>query len=45
MQETRVGKTPGEGTGDPLQHSCLGIPWAEGPGGLQALEGQESDTT
>ena len=26
------GRFPGEGNGNPLQGSCLGIPWAEEPG-------------
>ena len=26
----------GEGNGNPLQYSCLEIPWTEGPGGLQS---------
>ena len=26
----------GEGNGNPLQYSCLKIPWAEKPGGLQS---------
>ena len=28
------GRSPGEGHGNPLHYSCLGIPWAEEPGGL-----------
>ena len=28
--------SPGEGSGNPLQYSCLGIPWTEDPGGLQS---------
>ena len=33
------GRSPGEGNGNPLQHSCLGkIPWTEEPGGLQFME-------
>ena len=27
----------GEGNGNPLQYSCLGIPWIEEPGGLQSM--------
>ena len=31
------GKSPGEGHGNPLQHSCLKkVPWTEEPGGLQS---------
>ena len=29
------GRSPGEGNGNPLQYSCLKIPWTEEPGGLQ----------
>ena len=28
------GGSPGEGNGNPLQYSCLGIPWTEEPVGL-----------
>ena len=28
------GRSPGEGNGNPLQYSCLRIPWTEGPGRL-----------
>ena len=28
-------RSPGGGHGNPLQYSCLGIPWTEEPGGLQ----------
>ena len=28
------GRSPGEGNGNPLQCSCLEIPWTEKPGGL-----------
>ena len=31
------GRSPGEGNGNPLQYSCLGIPWTEEPGGLQSM--------
>ena len=30
-----MGRSPGGGHGNPLQYSCLGIPWTEEPGGLQ----------
>ena len=30
-----LGRSPGEGSGNPLQVSCLEIPWTEDPGGLQ----------
>ena len=33
------GRSPGRGTGNPLQYSCLGkYPWTQGPGGLQSEE-------
>jgi len=28
-----LGKSPGEGNGNPLQYSCLENPWTEDPGG------------
>ena len=28
------GRSPGGENGNPLQYSCLGIPWTEDPGGL-----------
>ena len=28
-----LGKSPGEGNGNPLQYSCLENPWTEEPGG------------
>ena len=34
------GRSPGEGNGNPLQYSCLRIPWTEEPGGLQFTESQ-----
>ena len=39
------GRFPGEGNVNPLQYSCLGNPWTEGPGGLQSMGSQESDMT
>ena len=30
-------RSPGEGNGNPLQYSCLRIPWTEEPGGLQSM--------
>ena len=30
------GKSPGGGYGNPLQYSCLEIPWPEEPGGLES---------
>jgi len=33
-----LGRSPGEGNGNPLQYSCLKkIPWTEKPGGLQSM--------
>ena len=31
------GRSPGEGRGNPLEHSCWRIPWTEEPGGLQSI--------
>ena len=28
-----LGRSPGEGNGNPLQYSCMKIPWMEEPGG------------
>ena len=39
------GRSSGGGHGNPLQCSCLRIPWTEEPGGLQSMGSQESDTT
>ena len=30
-------RCPGEGNGNPLQYSCLKIPWMEKPGTLQSM--------
>ena len=38
-----LGRSPGEGNGNPLQYSCLGK--QEEPAGLQSMGLQESDTT
>ena len=40
-----LGRSPGEGNGNPLQYSCLENPWTEEPGGLQSMGSQESDMT
>ena len=45
MQETRVRylgweDSSGEGNGNPLQYSCLEIPWTEEPGRLQSMGSQ-----
>ena len=34
------GRSHGEGNGNPLQYSCLEIPWMEEPGRLQSLGSQ-----
>ena len=31
------GRSPGEGHGNPLQHSCLRTPWTEEPGEPQSM--------
>ena len=35
-------RASGEGNGNQLQYSCLGIPWTEEPGGLKAMGSQKS---
>ena len=35
-----LGRSPREGNDNPLQCSCLEIPWAEEPGGLQSIGSQ-----
>ena len=32
-----LGRSPGGGHGNPLQYSCLEIPWTEEPGGLWSI--------
>ena len=32
-----LGRSPGEGNGNPLQCSCLEIPWTEEPGNLESI--------
>ena len=39
------GRSPGEGNGNPLQYSCLGIPWTQEPQDLQSRSHKELDTT
>ena len=39
------GRSPREGTGNPLQYSCLEIPWTEEPGRLQSMGSQRVDMT
>ena len=34
------GRSPGEGNGNPLQYSCLEIPWKEKPGRLPSIVSQ-----
>ena len=31
------GRSPGGGNSNPLQYSCLEIPWTEAPGGIQSM--------
>ena len=38
------GRSPGEGNGNPLQHSCLENPMTEEPDRLQSIELQKSWT-
>ena len=38
------GRSPREGNGNPLQSSCLEIPWTEKSGGLQSVGGKELNT-
>ena len=40
-----LGGSPGEGNGNPLQYSCLKIPWMEEPGGYNPQGCKKSDTT
>ena len=35
-----LGRSPTEGNGNPLQYSCLEIPWTVEPGGLKSMEWQ-----
>ena len=35
-----LGRFPGEGNGNPIQYSCLEIPWTEESGGLQSTGSQ-----
>ena len=37
------GDSPGGEKGNPLQYSCLEIPWTEELGGLQSMGSKESD--
>ena len=39
-----LGRSPGEGNGNPLQYSSLGNLIEEEPGGLQAMGSQKSQT-
>ena len=40
-----LGRSPGEGNGNPLQYSCLENSIAEEPGGYSPWGHRESDTT
>ena len=35
-----LGRSPGEGNGNPLRYSCLENPMTEEPGGLQSMGSQ-----
>ena len=35
-----LGRSPGEGNGNPFQHSCWKIPWTEEPDRLQSMGSQ-----
>ena len=37
-----LGRSPGEGNGNPLQYSCLGISWTEELDGLQSRGSQRA---
>ena len=39
-----LGRSPENGNGNPLQYSCLGVPWTEKPGRLQSMGSQELDS-
>ena len=39
-----LGRSPGEGNGNPLQYSSWEIPWTEEPGGLQSKGLEKSQT-
>ena len=39
------GRSPRAGNGNPLQYSCLELPWMEELGGLQSMGHKKSDTT
>ena len=39
-----LGRSPGEGNGNPLQYSYLEIPWTEWPGRLQPMGLQKGQT-
>ena len=45
LPPTFVLKSSTEGSGTPLQYSCLENPWTEEPGRLQSVGLKESDTT
>ena len=37
-----LGRSSGQGNGNPLQYSCLGNPWTEEPGRLQSMGSQRA---
>ena len=40
-----MGRSPGEGNGNPLQYFSWKVPWTEEPGGLQSMSCKVSDMT
>ena len=38
-----LGRSPGGGNGNPLQYSCLEIPWTEEPGRPQSMGSQRAE--
>ena len=39
-----LGRSPGEGNGNPLQYLAWKVSWTEEPGGLQSMGSQKSRT-
>ena len=35
-----IGRSPVGGNGNPLQYTCLEIPWTEHPGGLESMSSE-----
>ena len=40
----KLGRSPGEGNGNPIQYSCLENPMDKDPGGLQSMGSQRHGT-